>query len=137
MDLLFAIVLTIGVLLAAVFNYILNLAPGSDPEDFQVGPSQLGITCDCYLNTLILGGIVVLALSLSSAAFTSRIELYIVGIVAFILVTAAGIYGRRKRYKEWKEMDYVLKRAVSSSYPRMSGRLDIPYDEDEEPDKMN
>lgn len=122
------------VLLASVFNYYLNLAPGSDPEDFQVGPPQLGITCDCSINILIIGGIVVLALSAASGAFDTRLELYIVGIAAFSLITVAGFIGRRRRHKEWRE----LRKAIERSVPKTSifgfdrAPMDIVFEDDEE-----
>ena len=115
LDLLTWIVLIVVVLLALAFNYYLNLAPGADPEDFQVGPPQLGFSCDCSLNVLIIGGIVVLALSAASGLFDSRLELYIVGIVAFSLITIAGFIGRRRRHSEWKELQRVIERAVPST----------------------
>lgn len=115
MDLLTWTVLVVVVLLTSAFNYYLNLAPGADPEDFQVGPAQLGITCDCSLNILIIGGIVVLALSAVSGLFESRLELYIVGIVAFSLITIAGFIGRRRRHREWKELRRAIERAVPST----------------------
>ncbi|MHA2396007.1 MAG: hypothetical protein ACXAC0_04825 [Candidatus Thorarchaeota archaeon] len=135
MDILIWIVLVVAVLLASVFNYYLNLAPGSDPEDFQVGPPQLNITCDCPLNVLIIGGIVVLALSAVSVVFETRLELYIVGIVSFSLITAAGLIGRRRRYQEWKELQKAIHRAVPASSYLGFGRapVDIAFeDEDEE-----
>ncbi|MFW9794620.1 MAG: hypothetical protein ACFFEE_09980, partial [Candidatus Thorarchaeota archaeon] len=115
MDLIIWAIVIAGTLMAAAFNYVLNLAPGSDPEDFQVGPTELNITCDCSLNVLIVGAIVILALSAASGLFSSRIELYIVGGVAFFVITIAGIIGRRKRHREWKELHKAIKRAVPSS----------------------
>ena len=134
MDILTWIVVVVVVLLASVFNYYLNLAPGSDPEDFQVGPPQLGITCDCSINILIIGGIVVLALSAASGAFDTRLELYIVGIAAFSLITVAGFIGRRRRHKEWRE----LRKAIERSVPKTSifgfdrAPMDIVFEDDEE-----
>ena len=40
MDLIFGVILVIGTILAIVFNYYLNTAPGSDPEDFIIGPEE-------------------------------------------------------------------------------------------------
>ena len=122
------------VLLSAVFNYYLNLAPGSDPEDFQVGPAQLNLTCDCSLNVLIIGGIVVLALSAGSGIFDSRLELYIIGIVAFSVITIAGFIGRRRRHQEWKELHRAISRAVpaSSFLGFQRGPVDIPYDDEDD-----
>ena len=135
MDILTWIGIVVVVLLSSVFNYYLNLAPGSDPEDFQVGPPQLGITCDCSLNILIIGGIVVLALSAISGLFDSRLELYIIGIVAFSLITVAGFIGRRRRHREWRELRKAIERAVPATSFLGFGRapVDIAFeDEDEE-----
>ena len=112
MDRLVGFIVMVSVLIATAFNYILNRAPGSDPEDFQVGPPQLGIRCDCFLNTLIIGSILVLALSASSYVFETRTELHIVGFIAFTIITAAGIYGRTIRHREWGELGEILERAV-------------------------
>ncbi len=139
MDAITWVILVTVVLLATAFNYYLNLAPGSDPEDFQVGPPQLGITCDCSLNILIIGGIVVLALSTASGLFDSRLELYLVGIVSFSLITLAGYIGRKRRYREWKELHKAIERAVPSSsiYGRDRAPIDILFDEDEEEDDFD
>ena len=122
------------VILASAFNYYLNLAPGADPEDFQVGPPQLGLTCDCSLNILIIGGIVVLALSAVSGLFDSRLELYIVGIVAFSLITIAGFIGRRRRHREWKELRRIIERAVpSTSFLGLKrAPVEISFEDDDE-----
>ena len=138
MDLLIGFIVVVGVLIAALFNYILNRAPGSDPEDFQVGPPRLGIRCDCFLNTLIIGSILVLALSASSYIFETRTELHIVGFIAFTIITAAGIYGRIIRHREWRELGEILERAVPKPpdrpYPES---FDISIeDEDEEYDRF-
>lgn len=138
MDLLVGFVIVVGVLIAALFNYILNRAHGSDPEDFQVGPPQLGIRCDCFLNTLIIGSILVLALSASSFIFETRTELYIVGFIAFVTITASGMYGRIIRHREWRELGEILERAVPKPpdrpYPES---FDISIeDEDEEYDRF-
>ncbi|MHA1484879.1 MAG: hypothetical protein ACTSPR_06140 [Candidatus Thorarchaeota archaeon] len=138
MDLLVGFVIVVGVLIATLFNYILNRAPGSDPEDFQVGPPQLGIRCDCFLNTLIIGSILILALSASSYVFETRTELHIVGFIAFVIITAAGIYGRIIRHREWRELGEILERAVPKPpdrpYPES---FDISIeDEDEEYDRF-
>ena len=131
------LVAIIGVL--AYFNYYLNLAPGTDPEDFRVGPQQLDITCDCYLNTLILGGILVLGLSAVSSVFTSRWELYVVGGIAFTVITLAGIVGRRRRYREWQEMHKVFQRAMPRSQLMKDYRspVDIFFDDDEDDDEFD
>ena len=134
MDLLTWAILVVVVLLATAFNYYLNLAPGADPEDFQVGPPQLGITCDCSLNIIIIGGIVVLGMSAASGLFDSRIMLYIVGIVAFSVITIAGFIGRRRRHQEWKELRKVIARAVpTSSFLGSQGpSVDIIYEEEDD-----
>ncbi len=138
MDLLIGFVITVGVLIAALFNYILNRAHGSEPEDFQVGPPQLGIRCDCFLNTLIIGSILVLAISASSSIFETRTELHIMGFIAFAAITAAGIYGRIKRHREWRELGKILERAVPKPPDRLYPEsFDIPIeDEDEEYDRF-
>ncbi|MHA1850941.1 MAG: hypothetical protein ACTSW8_06745, partial [Candidatus Thorarchaeota archaeon] len=124
-----------GVLVVALFNYYLNLAPGSDPDDFTLGPPQLNLTCDCYLNTLILGGIMVVAFSAGSSLFDSRLELYLIGGIAFAAVTIAGIIGRRKRYAEWKEDDKVIRRAIQKTqFGRRvrDGAVDITFDDEDD-----
>jgi len=133
-------VILIGIIsVMTYFNYYLNLAPGTDPEDFRVGSPQLNITCDCYLNTLILGGILVLGLSAASSVFSSRWELYLVGGVAFTVVTIAGILGRRRRYKEWQELHKVFQRAVPRTHLLNDYRspVDIIFDEDEDEDEFD
>ena len=133
MDPLIGFIIIMGVLIATAFNYILNRAPGSDPEDFQMGPPQLGIRCDCFLNTLIIGSILVLALSASSYVFETRTELHIAGFIAFVIITAAGIYGRTIRHREWKELGEILERAVPKPpdrpYPES---FDIVIEDDDE-----
>ncbi len=133
MDPLIGFIIIMGVLIATAFNYILNRAPGSDPEDFQVGPPQLGIRCDCFLNTLIIGSILVLALSASSYVFETRTELHIAGFIAFVIITAAGIYGRTIRHREWRELGEILERAVPKPpdrpYPES---FDIVIEDDDE-----
>lgn len=132
MDILILAILIVAILALAVFNYYLNLAPGVNPEDFQIGPPQLNMTCDCSLNTLILGGILVIALSAGSGMFQSRIELYIVGIIAFSVVTVAGIIGRRRRHSEWKEFDKVIRRAIPRTHlmTQHGNPVDIIFDEE-------
>jgi len=125
-DLLLLLTVVFGIAVATLFNYYLNLAPGSEPKDFQVGPNELGITCDCYLNMLILSGIVVLALSLTSYMFDSPTEVIILGAVGFILVTLAGYFGRRKRYRGWEEMEDMLDRVIPKS--RIRRPVDDPVD---------
>ncbi|UCE09419.1 MAG: hypothetical protein JSW61_10655 [Candidatus Thorarchaeota archaeon] len=124
--------LSIGAL--AFLNYLLNHAPGSDPEDFQLGPAELGVSCDCFLIPMVLGGIAVLGLSISSGAFDSREELYIVGIVAFSIITLAGYIGRRRRYREWRELRRIFERAVPTStiHRPVDNPVDIQYEFDDE-----
>ena len=136
MDPITLVIVIAGVLLVAVFNYYLNLAPGSDPDDFAMGPPQMNITCDCYLNTLILGGIMVVAFSAASSMFSSRIELYFVGGLAFAAVTIAGIIGRRKRHAEWKEDEKVIRLAIQKTqFGR--GPVDILFDEEDDDKKYD
>jgi hypothetical protein len=128
------IILSVGTALAAVFNYFLNRAPGSEPEDFEIGPSGMAIRCDCFLNTLIIASIVILALALSSAAFSSRMELFASGALAFAAITLAGVIGRRRRHNEWREIEDILQRVVPDEYLGDSGEglLDISSEDDEE-----
>ncbi|MHA2300898.1 MAG: hypothetical protein ACXACD_08075 [Candidatus Thorarchaeota archaeon] len=123
-----------GVLFASWFNYILNRAPGSDPDDFLIGPPALEIRCDCFINTMIVGGILVLAMAIMSPVFASRTEMYVVGIVSYIIITLAGVYGRKKRQEEWRELNGILKRSVpQSGNPTRRDRLDMLFrDYDEE-----
>jgi len=132
MDLGIGIVLIVGTFIAAVFNYYLNRAPGSDPEDFQVGPQELGITCDCYLNTVIISSIAVVAVLASSTAFTSIWELVIVGSLVFLSITIAGLVGRHHRYKDWHSIARVLVRAVPTVTDGRPSTSDIFFDIDEE-----
>lgn len=133
MDPLIFVILIVVILATAIFNYYLNLAPGTDPDDFQVGPPQLNITCDCSLNILILGGILVLALSAGSSMFDSRIELILTGVLAFAAVTIAGFFGRYKRHREWREFDRVIRRVVPQSHLRSGiGSVDIIFDDDDD-----
>ncbi|MFW9976130.1 MAG: hypothetical protein ACFFDQ_12740 [Candidatus Thorarchaeota archaeon] len=136
MDILSWVVLVTVVLLAAAFNYYLNLAPGADPEDFQVGPPQLGITCDCPLNIIIIGGIIALALSAVSGFFNSRTELIIAGIISFSLITIAGYIGRNRRHKEWKELHKAIERSIPSTafvgYQRAP--TDITFEDEDDED---
>lgn len=130
-DLLVQLMLLVGVTVAAVFNYFLNLAPGSEPQDFDVVQVGSGIRCDCFLNTLILGGIVALAMALSSSAFSSRMELYTYGFVSFTLVTLAGILGRLRRHREWQDMEGVLERVLPDD---SEGLIGVPFDDEDEED---
>lgn len=132
MDPVIGIILIAGTVVASLFNYILNRAPGSDPEDFQVGPQELGITCDCFLNTLIVGIIVGLAIAASSSIFASMEEFFVVLAAVFIIITIAGLFGRRRRYQEWNEMSRVFKRAVASRSGFYPGPVDVLFDDDEE-----
>jgi hypothetical protein len=134
MEILTLAILIIVISALALFNYYLNLAPGTDPEDFNVGPQGLNITCDCYLNTLILGGILVIALGAGSGMFESRTELYISGIIAFTVVTIAGVIGRRRRYREWEELDKVVRRAIPKKHLMTQNRtpVDIIFDDDDD-----
>ena len=136
MDLVTWAIVIAGIFVLVIFNYFLNLAPGSDPEDFALGPPQLNITCDCYLNTLFLGGILVVAFSAASSIFSSRLELYFVGGLAFTVVTIAGIMGRRKRHSEWREDEQVIRRAISKSNIMTGSQrpVDIVFDDEDDED---
>jgi hypothetical protein len=124
----------LGILVASIINYYLNLAPGADPNDFQVGPNELGITCDCYLNMLIISSIVVLALALSSYMFDSAIEVVVLGIIGFVVVTLAGYYGRRKRYRHWEDMEDMLDRVIPRGRIRrpIDDTIDLFFDDDDQ-----
>lgn len=130
MDVLTGVLLAIGIPIIALFNYYLNKAPGSEPEDFRVGPAELGITCDCYLNTIILSAIAVIAVIANSNAFSSLTEIAAVGAVAFVIITLAGIIGRRHRYQDWHRMRRVLIRSVPSVSKGRPGSVDISFDDD-------
>ena len=54
-------------------------------------------------------------MSAASGLFDSRLELYIVGIAAFSIITIAGFIGRRRRHREWKELRRVIERAVPNA----------------------
>ncbi|NHJ14839.1 MAG: hypothetical protein EAX95_14255 [Candidatus Thorarchaeota archaeon] len=134
MDPIVFLLVIVAVLVASAFNYFLNRAPGSVPEDYTIGPAEFEIRCDCCLNPLIVGGILVIALAIMSASFDSRTELYIVGFTAFIIVTIAGIYGRRQRHKDWEELDAVLERVVPEPPRQILDYTDFDIDEDDEED---
>ncbi|MGD2072933.1 MAG: hypothetical protein PVG65_05550, partial [Candidatus Thorarchaeota archaeon] len=80
------------IIIGSMFNYYLNRAPGADPEDFQilVGPMNSGITCDCFLNTLIVSTIITIMITLSTGVFESTSELLFTGAISFIIVWIAG-----------------------------------------------
>jgi hypothetical protein len=135
LDPVVALGIVIGVLLASWFNYILNRAPGSDPDDFLIGPAVMEIRCDCFINTMIVGGIVVVALAIMSSVFASRMELYIVGIAAYIIITLAGVYGRKKRHEDWRDLNGILERSVPPSRNQtLRERLDTLFRDYEEED---
>ncbi len=131
MDLIVGVILVIGTTLAVIFNYYLNRAPGSDPEDFIIGPDELGLKCDCFLNTIIVAGIAAFAVSVSSNAFDNRIELYVIAITVFVIVAIAGVIGRRQRYQDWKELADIIKRSVPTMVDRPTGSVDYVFDEEE------
>lgn len=134
MEILALVLIVVAVSFLSVFNYYLNLAPGADPDDFRIGPPQLNLTCDCYLNPLILGGILVIALSAGSGMFQTRPELFLTGIISFAVVTVAGVIGRRRRYNEWKDFDSVVRRAIpkASLMTQYRSPVDILFDDEEE-----
>jgi hypothetical protein len=135
MNPLFVVIIALGVLAAAIFNYYLNWAPGADPDDFRVGPPQGGVTCDCFINTLILGTVVVASLMVVSSIFDSRLQLYLSGLVSFLIVTAAGILGRRRRYKEWRELEGLFKRVIPARNRLPRSSTDSLFREFEEDDE--
>ena len=108
MDPLVLLGIALGGLVAAVFNYLLNLAPGSTPEDFEVGEPPVRVSCDCALNPLIVSVIAVAVIAVSSPYFGSLTELYVVCIVLFVVVTCAGMVGRWRRHDEWRRMFALL-----------------------------
>jgi len=128
------VIVSVGITTAVIFNYLLNRAPGSEPEDFEIGPRGAAMRCDCFLNTLVIASIATLALALSSAAFPSRIELFGVGALAFTAITLAGVIGRRRRHGEWREMDGILERVVPEEYldDSREGFIDVSFDDDDE-----
>lgn len=128
------VIVMVSVCILALFNYYLNLAPGSDPDDFAVGPPELNLSCDCSLITLIIGGIFVIALSAASSMFSSRYELYFTGVISFIIVTVAGIFGRRKRHTDWREDEKVIRRAIQKSPFGNQSRdyIDVIFDDDDD-----
>ena len=132
MDLMLGVILVIGTIAATVFNYYLNRAPGSDPEDFQVGPDELGLRCDCYLNTVIIAGIAVIGVASFSGSFENRVEFYAIAIIVFVVVTLAGIIGRLQRYREWNDMSRVIRRAVPTVVDRPTGNIDFEFEDEEE-----
>jgi hypothetical protein len=137
LELLILAILVVVISALALFNYYLNLAPGSDPEDFNIGPPELNITCDCYLNTLIIGGVLVIAFAAGSGIFESRTELYASGVIAFIVITLAGIIGRRRRHREWKEFDKIVRRAIPKRHLLTQNQtpIDIIFDDEDEDDE--
>ena len=132
MDPIFGIAVIAGTIIAALFNFFLNRAPGSDPEDFQIGPKEMGITCDCIFNTLIIGAIAALAIAASSSSFDRMEDFFITAVIVFAVVTIAGILGRQQRYRDWNDMSHVLKRVVSPSKGFYPGPVDVQFDDDEE-----
>ncbi|RLI57124.1 MAG: hypothetical protein DRO87_05385 [Candidatus Thorarchaeota archaeon] len=136
-DVLEWIWLAAGVAVGALFNYYLNLAPGTDPEDFAVGPQEMGVQCDCILNTIIVAGVAVIAIGASAASFQSREELYLAGGLAFFIIWIAGLVGRRKRYREWRELRETLHRALPPNQNLYGGitPVDLVFDDDEDYDE--
>ncbi len=135
MNPLFVVIIALGVLAAVIFNYYLNWAPGADPEDFRIGPPQSGVKCDCFINTLILGTVVVAALMVVSSIFDNRLQLYVSGLASFLIVTAAGVLGRRRRYKEWRELEGLFKRVMPARNRFPGSSTDSLFREFEEDDE--
>jgi ABC-type xylose transport system permease subunit len=73
-------------------------------------------------------------MAIMSSVFASRTEMYIVGIVAYVIITLAGVYGRKKRHEDWRELDGILKKSFPESRIRTRrDRLDTLFrDYDEE-----
>ncbi|MFW9799700.1 MAG: hypothetical protein ACFFD9_04645 [Candidatus Thorarchaeota archaeon] len=134
LDPLVFLVICVAVAVVSWFNYILNRAPGSDPEDFNIGPPGMQIRCDCFFNTMIVGGIFIIAMAIMSSAFATRTELFVIGLVSYVVITTAGVYGRRMRYKDWSEIDGVLKRAMPNPPRRAYDRdsLDIFFENEDD-----
>ena len=126
------LIIVVGTITATIFNYYLNRAPGADPEDFQIGPPELGLKCDCYLNTIIVAGIAVIGIASVSGSFENRLEFYLIALAVFLAVTLAGIIGRIQRYREWKEMSQVLMRSVPTMVDHPTGSVDYTFDDEEE-----
>ncbi len=129
MDPLVLLGIALGGLVAALFNYLLNLAPGSTPEDFEVGEPPVRLSCDCALNPLIIAIITVAVIAVSSPYFGSLTELYVVCIVLFVLVTLAGVIGRWRRHDEWRRMFALLDLVVRREELEDSFEY---YDEDDD-----
>ncbi|RDE10800.1 MAG: hypothetical protein C4K47_10880 [Candidatus Thorarchaeota archaeon] len=134
MDPVALVIVLTGISLAGLFNYILNRAAGAEPEDFEIGPNGMGIRCDCFMNVIIIAAIAVLAMALSSAAFSSRLELYVTATLAFVAIALSGLLGRRRRYNEWREMEDILERVVPGDYLDMTEEdmVDVRSDDDDE-----
>ncbi len=136
MNIIHLAILIGGTVIGAIFNYLLNRAPGSEPEDYRIGPAELNITCDCAFNPLIISGIATLVVAISSGVFDSRMELYLAGLFVFSIITIAGIIGRRRRHEEWRELEEVFSRALVTSHIHspIDSPPDIFYDEDDDSD---
>ncbi|MFW9954289.1 MAG: hypothetical protein ACFFD3_07025 [Candidatus Thorarchaeota archaeon] len=132
MDLVAGIILAFAITLIAIFNYYLNRAPGSDPEDFQIGPKELNLTCDCYLNTIIVAGISALAIAVLSPSYGSPLELFAIAIISFFVIAFAGVIGRIHRYREWREMAKIIKRSVPTFVDRPTGSIDLLFDDEDD-----
>ncbi len=119
MNIFLLVILAIGTTIGTIFNYFLNRAPGSEPEDYQIGPPAFNISCDCAFIPLIISGIAVLIIATSPRVFANRNEMYITGLVVFFIITMAGFIGRRRRHQEWKELQDIFERAVVMPHIQM------------------
>lgn len=136
MNIIYLAILIGGTLIGAIFNYLLNRAPGSEPEDYRIGPAELNITCDCTFNPIIISGIAILIIASSSGIFDNRIELYLAGVIVFTVITIAGILGRKRRHAEWRELEAVFSRALLASHIHspIDSSPDIFYDDEDDSD---
>ncbi len=102
----------VGTALAAVFNYYLNRAPGTEPDDFRIGPPELSLTCDCYLNTVVVGLVFAVFVVLLAPSIGPFVEAVSTALLCLLVITVAGVVGRRRRYREWRHLAELLDRVV-------------------------
>ncbi|MHA1770434.1 MAG: hypothetical protein ACTSXS_02405 [Candidatus Thorarchaeota archaeon] len=129
MDVMLLLSISAVTILMAIFNYYLNYAPGTTPDDYALGPKGASLQCDCCLNMVLIGVIAVAALAVSSSYFDSRTELYSVAIIVFVVITVAGFLGRRRRYHEWNEA-YDLLQSVLPNGTVVPDEHERSYDDD-------
>ncbi len=116
MDVLVLAAIVLATVIIAFFNYYLNYAPGTTPDDFAIGPQGSPIRCDCCINYLILGAITVGAIAVSSRYFDTLPELLLVVAMVFFSITLAGYVGRRRRHHEWREGYEMLQIAMGPGH---------------------